>query len=123
MHKQIIISSAEWIEDRLIFSTEYTDFILDEWKPHEHMLVDSNHLTFLYMLESKEDYCYVTIPHTYWKFCKALMVRQKKAYIRFDGKELELKKMKEELQYLVQNIEGNANYGETLVKTVEEIFL
>lgn len=87
------------------------------------MLVDSNHLTFLYMLEGKEDYCYVTIPHTYWKFCKALMVEQKKAYIRFDGKELELKKMKEELQYLVQNIEENANYGETLVKMVEEIFL
>lgn len=33
MHKQIIISSAEWIEDRLIFSTEYTDFVLEEWKP------------------------------------------------------------------------------------------
>ena len=44
-------------------------------------------------------------------------------FIRVNDVEIELEGLKEEVEYLVENIEGNANYGEELVTAVEKVFL
>lgn len=43
-------------------------------------------------------------------------------FVRVNDIEMELEGLKEEVEYLVENIEGNANYGEELVTAVEKYF-
>lgn len=44
-------------------------------------------------------------------------------FVRVNDIEMELEGLKEEVEYLVENIEGNVNYGEELVTAVEKVFL
>jgi hypothetical protein len=123
MQKKIDITRAEQKENALIFCAENTNLLGEGLKPRNHMLVDSDNLEFLYILESDEDYVYVSIPHTVWPACKQMLDENKKAYVKVNETKIELEQMKEELEYLISNIEGNANYGEELVNNVEAIFL
>ncbi|WP_028402592.1 hypothetical protein [Ectobacillus panaciterrae] len=123
MQKKISVKSAEQTEHALVFCAEHTDLQTEELKPRHHMLVDSDNLAFLYILEGDGDYMYVSIPHTVWPACKQMLDEHKKAYVRVNETELELEQLQEELEYLISNIEGNANYGEELVSKVEAIFL
>ena len=43
-------------------------------------------------------------------------------FVRVNDIEMELEGLKEEVEYLVENIEGNVNYGEELVTAVEKYF-
>ncbi|MDG4656637.1 hypothetical protein P6P90_08430 [Ectobacillus antri] len=121
MRKKIMIESAERTERALIFYAKPVDIQVDDLRAKQHMLVDSDELAFLYILEG-EDYVYVSIPHTVWSSCKELNEHVKVVAL-INNVEIELEGLQEELAYLIANIEGNANYGEELVNKVEQIFL
>lgn len=123
MQKKIYIKSLEQIDDALIFYAENTDIAVQELQPKQHMLVDSDNLAFLYILESEQGFVYVSIPHTVWPEWKQLQAEAQKAYVKVNEAMIELEGLQEELEYLIHNIEGNANYGEELVHQVETIFL
>ncbi|MFX3624133.1 MAG: hypothetical protein ACE3JP_08840 [Ectobacillus sp.] len=123
MQKKINIESAQLKDHALIFCAADTEWAVEGLQPKRHMLVDSDQLAFLYILENEVEFVYVSIPHTLWPQLKEAQAENKKVYIVCNGLEIELKGLQEELEYLVQNIEGNANYGEQLVNKVEEIFL
>jgi len=123
MQNKIQVKSVEERENALIFCAENTEIEVKELSARNHVLVDSDHLSFLYILENESAFIYVSIPHTYWEAMNGAMKSDKAMFVRVNNIEIELEQLKEEVEYLIENIEGNANYGEELVTAVEKVFL
>ncbi|MEY8348474.1 hypothetical protein AALF16_09210 [Bacillus cereus] len=123
MQNKIQVKSVEERENALIFCAENTEIQVEELKARNHVLVDSDHLSFLYILENEAAFIYVSIPHTCWEAMNSAMKSEKAMFVRVNNTEIELEQLKEEVEYLIENIEGNANYGEELVTAVEKVFL
>ena len=86
------------------------------------MLVDSDGLSFIYLLEKEEDYTYIVIPNTVWNEIKIALTEQLPVYLSNQSERNLIKQFHEELSYLIENIKGNSNYGEKMVNEVEAIF-
>ncbi|MBO1578093.1 hypothetical protein [Bacillus sp. XF8] len=123
MQNKIQVKSVEERENALIFCAENTEIQVEELTARNHVLVDSDHLSFLYILENESAFIYVSIPHTCWEAMHSAMKNDKAMFVRVNNTEIELEQLKEEVEYLIENIEGNANYGEELVTAVEKVFL
>ncbi|PEB51531.1 hypothetical protein CON65_14130 [Bacillus pseudomycoides] len=123
MQNKIQVKSVEERENALIFCAENTELQVEELTARNHVLVDSDHLSFLYILENESSFIYVSIPHTCWEAMHDAMKKEKVMFVRVNNIEIELEQLKEEVEYLIENIEGNANYGEELVTAVEKVFL
>ncbi|WP_242221160.1 hypothetical protein [Bacillus cereus group sp. BfR-BA-01380] len=123
MQNKIQVKSVEKRENALIFCAENTELCVEKLKARSHVLVDSDNLSFLYILENETSFIYISILHTFWEELKLAMQNDEKMFVRIQDVEIELEQMKEELEYLIGNIEGNANYGEELVNEVERVFL
>ncbi|WP_459500754.1 UPF0738 family protein [Bacillus sp. C1] len=123
MQNKIQVKSVEERENALIFCAENTEVQVAELTARNHVLVDSDHLSFLYILENESAFIYVSIPHTCWTAMQDAMKQEKAMFVRVNDTEIELEQLKEEVEYLIENIEGNANYGEELVTAVEKVFL
>jgi hypothetical protein len=95
---------------------------LNQYRASGQMLVDSDGLSFVYLLEKEEDYTYIVIPNTVWKELKIALTEQLPVYLSKQGERLLLNQFHEELSYLIENIKGNSNYGEKMVNEVEAIF-
>lgn len=95
---------------------------LNQYRASGQMLVDSDGLSFVYLLEKEEDYTYIVIPNTVWKELKTALTEQLLVYLSNQSERLLLNQFHEELSYLIENIKGNSNYGEKMVNEVEAIF-
>jgi hypothetical protein len=95
---------------------------LNNYKASGQMLVDSDGLSFVYLLEKEEDYTYIVIPNTVWNELKTALTEQLPVYLSNQGERLLLNQFHEELSYLIENIKGNSNYGEKMVNEVEAVF-
>jgi Family of unknown function (UPF0738) len=95
---------------------------LNQYRASGQMLVDSDGLSFVYLLEKEEDYTYIVIPNTVWKELKTALTEQLPVYLSNQSERLLLNQFHEELSYLIENIKGNSNYGEKMVTEVEAIF-
>lgn len=95
---------------------------LNQYRASGQMLVDSDGLSFVYLLEKEEDYTYIVIPNTVWKELKTALTEQLPVYLSNQSERLLLNQIHEELSYLIENIKGNSNYGEKMVNEVEAIF-
>ena len=95
---------------------------LNQYRASGQMLVDSDGLSFIYLLEKEEDYTYIVIPNTVWKELKIALTEQLPVYLSKQSERLLLNQFHEELSYLIENIKGNSNYGEKMVNEVEAIF-
>lgn len=95
---------------------------LNQYRASGQMLVDSDGLSFVYLLEKEEDYTYIVIPNTVWKEVKIALTEQLPVYLSNQSERLLLNQFHEELSYLIENIKGNSNYGEKMVNEVEAIF-
>lgn len=96
--------------------------LLNNYKASGQMLVDSDGLSFVYLLEKEEDYTYIVIPNTVWNELKTALTEQLPVYISNQDERLLLNQFHEELSYLIENIKGNSNYGEKMVNEVEAVF-
>ncbi|WP_027408910.1 hypothetical protein [Anoxybacteroides tepidamans] len=123
MRKKITIHQAEKRDDQMWLIGEEPSFPLDEAKPKNYMLADSDCLSFIYILETEDEFVYVTIPQGLWKEIKEVLHHPLRVFLQCGPIQLELLGFQEELAYLVENIEGNANYGEEMEKAVKETFL
>jgi len=92
-------------------------------KPSGRMLVDSDSLAFVYILENEDNFTYVSLPSSIWEDLKKVINGELRTVLLLGEKEIVLEGIIEELQYLISNIEGNANYGEEMVGKVEEVFV
>lgn len=123
MQNKIQVKSVEKKENALIFCAENTELCVEGLSTRDHVLVDSDNLAFLYILENETSFIYVSIPHTCWEALNEAMKNDMSMFVRVNDTDIELTAFKEEVEYLVENIEGNANYGEALVNAVEKVFL
>lgn len=123
MNTKIYVNKAEWNEGKrqlhLIIGDEIS---LSELTPREQMLVDSDHLSFIYITEKDEDYSYIMLPDSIWPQLKVALAEKGDIYLSQQNQILQLPLFQEELEYLIENIKGNSNYGEEMVNKVEEIF-
>ncbi|MBD7938094.1 MULTISPECIES: UPF0738 family protein [Cytobacillus] len=123
MNKKVEVQSALWNDEgkELLLEIDSTLSVKD-FEPREQMLVDSDHLSFIYITEKNDDYTYIMLHESLWQQLKQSLVVNGEVYL-YDGKEkLKLPLFHEELQYLIENIRGNSNYGDEMVEKVEAMF-
>ena len=109
-------------ENELVFQLQ-ENANLENTKASGQMLVDSDSLAFIYLLEKENEYVYLEIPEMVWKDCKVALEANNAFFIKALNGELLLENFKEELEYLIENIRGNGNYGEDMEKAVSSVFL
>ncbi|MGN7398470.1 hypothetical protein ACTHO0_01345 [Cytobacillus praedii] len=123
MKKKIKIMNAEWNNnEELVLQVEEGASIL-EMKPMGQMLVDSDQLSFIYVVDKDDDYTYISIPESTWPKLKNALENSAEVYITDQKDQLLLTDFHEELSYLIENIKGNSNYGEAMVEKVEALFV
>lgn len=120
MKKTITINLAQLDHNRLnlITNEPITGLV-----PKEHILVDSDQFSFIYLTEYKDDYTYIVLPEPIWPSLKKAMDEKSPAFLVGDDGEMQLPSFHEELEYIISNIEGNGNYGDQMVEKVEKTFL
>ncbi|WP_394235393.1 hypothetical protein [Niallia oryzisoli] len=92
-------------------------------KPSGQMLVDSEGLSFIYLLENDDAYTYISVPDTIWNTLKAVISDSLPVVVTNGREQLLLEQFQEELEYLIENIKGNSNYGEKMMNKVEAVFV
>ncbi|MBU8906905.1 hypothetical protein [Desertibacillus haloalkaliphilus] len=119
--KKIEVKKAETVATTLKLEAQVP---LADMQAGEQMLADSDQLAFIYLLEQDNQFVYLSLPKEIWS--ELQLARQNEATVVLmgtDEKSLELTTFLQELDYLIENIEGNSNYGEEMVASVEEQFL
>lgn len=118
------VQSTAWNENKLILLIQ-SDFgkELTQWKDSERMLVDSDGLAFIYVLEREEGFVYISIDRNHWNELKMGMQKKADFVIQNDeGDERELTAFFREMEFLTDNIQGNANYGQQMENEVIKVF-
>jgi hypothetical protein len=120
MRDRITILSALVTENKLLLEANES---LHGLIPGEQILVDSEQLAFIYIMENKDDYTYIVLPEQIWPFLKTSQKQKLPICVTFNQEQIELINFHAELEDVISNIQGNLNYGNELVKKVEGIFL
>ncbi|MBW3114147.1 MULTISPECIES: hypothetical protein [Bacillaceae] len=87
------------------------------------IIADSDRYAFVYLVENAEEYVYLYLEESIWPELKKALHENAEVVVKSENTSLELDRFVEELDYLVGNIEGNGNYGDEMVKKVENVFL
>ncbi|KXG10187.1 hypothetical protein AT864_01748 [Anoxybacillus sp. P3H1B] len=123
MRKKIMIQQVEKRNEQLWLLAEEPPFSLENAAPKRYMLVDSDLLSFVYIIEAGDEFIYIAIPQPVWPEVKQALHQPLSVFLQCGAAKMELPGFQEELAYLVDNIEGNANYGEEMEKAVKDVFL
>ncbi|WP_273850169.1 hypothetical protein [Guptibacillus spartinae] len=121
--EQYYIITGELTDHTLTFGlNENVD--LNHYTATGNMLVDSDSLSFVYLLDGGEGYTYIRFQEEVWPMLANVLEKDVNVTVTSDqGSSLELVDLKEELGYLIENIKGNSNYGEDMNQAVEKAFL
>ncbi|WP_347550702.1 hypothetical protein ABFG93_03575 [Pseudalkalibacillus hwajinpoensis] len=123
MPEQYYIITGELSEETLTFGLN-EKANLSTYKATGNMLVDSDSLSFVYLLDGGEGYTYIRFQEEVWPMLNNVLEKDLKVVVTSEAEEtLELIEIKEELTYLVENIKDNSNYGEVMNQAVEKAFL
>jgi len=122
MNKKLQITKAEMTEKELILSVDHSTSF-DYIKATGQMLVDSDDISFIYLLEADNQYVYLVIGKEYWNKIKECKQLELPVSLSNGSGKIVLEQFFDELDYLIQNIEGNGNYGEEMEKAVEAVFM
>lgn len=121
MSQRIVITEAFIKNNELMLSTDSKAEIADLTATGQ-MLVDSDQLSFIYIVEKEEGYQYISIPYETWNVIHEGLRAGMVANLTAGEQKLKLKGFSEEMEYLIANITGNSNYGEEMVAKVEQVF-
>jgi predicted nuclease of restriction endonuclease-like (RecB) superfamily len=116
---KLTVTNAKLNQEELVLETAEG---IEGLVPRGQMLVDSDNLSFIYLMEKDEEYTYISLPEQLWGELKQGFGQQHKVYLQFEGSRVELENFYSELEYLIENIKGNGNYGDEMVSRVESIF-
>lgn len=122
MNTRIELTHAAVETNTLILEPEKVPDHLQNVKAQGQMLVDSDHLAFIYILESGDEFVYASLPSSIWPSLKEAKDKDLRIELKLNNQQIELVELKEELSYLLENIKGNANYGEEMESKVVEVF-
>ncbi|MFD1735337.1 hypothetical protein ACFSCX_02050 [Bacillus salitolerans] len=123
MSNKIKINHIEWKSDQLLMYSDDKSGTQKSLTATGRVLADSDDLAFIYILETEQEYVYISIPSDYWIDLKKVMEGNHEVILHIHNETIILEGILEELQYLISNIEGNSNYGTEMVDKVEQIFL
>ena len=123
MRKMLEINGININEDGLFLLIDDTKMDLEQCHEVGTMIADSDQGSLLYILEENEEFVYVTVPYKHWSDLKKANDQNLNVFLKVGEKDLSLNNWNEELTYLIQNVEGNFNYGEEFVKQVQSAFL
>ncbi|WP_019240517.1 MULTISPECIES: hypothetical protein [Bacillus] len=121
MSKVIKLLNTKIENNRLILSIDTEN--ITEFHPTGQMLVDSDNVAFIYIMEYQNEYVWLSLPHDYWVTINEGRIKQLQVLLQNSKTSIELPSFMEELDYLIDNIKDNANYGEEMVSVVEKVFL
>ncbi|SHT01361.1 Uncharacterised protein [Mycobacteroides abscessus subsp. abscessus] len=122
MREKIYVEKAIKTEKNEVILIVNDDFSIKELTATGQVLVDSNELAFVCIVEKDDSFMYLELTLKTWPILKDGLVNNCE-YKLSNGKEtMVLPNLKEELLYLIDNIKGNSNYGEEMVTKVEECF-
>ncbi|WLR51600.1 hypothetical protein LC040_01475 [Bacillus tianshenii] len=102
---------------------EIGETITEGINPISTVLVDSDNLAFVYLLDSDDGYRYVVLNEQLWPLLKEAVDHEMEVVLTDGTTILSLHDMGEEIGYLIDNIKGNSNYGEEMMTRVEEVFV
>jgi hypothetical protein len=122
MNKRIELTKAMIDNNSLILHPESNSIEIHGLQAKGQMLVDSDKLAFIYILETADEFVYAGLPHTIWTELREAKDKGLKVILKIKEQSLELIDLFDELDYLLENIKGNANYGEEMEKKVVELF-
>lgn len=124
MRKMLTIEEIIQNENGLFLKIEDNETLnFDNCHEIGTMIADSEQNSLLYIIEENEEFVYITIPVTLWAHIKKANDQNQKVFLQSRDGQLELNSWNDELTYLVQNVEGNFNYGEEFVKQIQKVFL
>ena len=118
MNKKITIKNANHSKGKLVL---LADESISGLIPYEQILVDSEQFSFVYLMENPEGYTYIIIPEPIWPLLKRTLAEQVPVCIQFRDDVIELSNFYDELDYVINNIRGNSNYGEEMVAKVPDM--
>ncbi|MBD7965599.1 hypothetical protein [Fictibacillus norfolkensis] len=124
MPRRLNVQSTAWKDNKLILLIENEENTgISDWKDSERMLVDSDGLAFIYVLEDEDGFIYISIDHNHWNEVKSALQKDAVFAVQNDKREeLELTAFSREMDFLTDNIQGNANYGQQMEDEVIKIF-
>ncbi|QKE73485.1 hypothetical protein HPK19_12020 [Arthrobacter citreus] len=123
MRKMLEINGTIINEDGLFLLIDQSKLNLEQCSEVGTMIADSDESSLLYIIEEKEEFVYVTVPFEYWSDLKKASDQNINVFLKVDEENMALNNWNDELSYLVQNVEGNFNYGEEFVKQIQSVFL
>ncbi|MED4073047.1 UPF0738 family protein [Priestia endophytica] len=123
MSNRIEVNGTKWKEGRLYIKTEALNQNIETIEDTGQMIVDSDNLSFIYIIDVNEAFVYVSITEPYWNDIKEAKENNANVVAIVGEHEVQLENIFTELEDLVENIEGNSNYGEEFMGSVEKIFL
>jgi len=121
MTQKILITEAKIENNELCLYTN-TETDIGDFAPTGQMLVDSDQLSFVYIVDQKDGYRYVTIPEGTWSVIQDGLQAGLDTFLTNKSGKLKLDSFQSEMDYLIENITGNSNYGEEMVAKVEQVF-
>ncbi|MBT2659835.1 hypothetical protein J7E35_02085 [Bacillus sp. ISL-45] len=121
MSQKILITEAKIENNELRLSTN-TETDIGDFSPTGQMLVDSDQLSFVYIVDQEDGYRYVTIPEETWSVIQDGLQAGLETFLTNKIGKLKLDSFQSEMEYLIENITGNSNYGEEMVAKVEQVF-
>jgi tRNA-dihydrouridine synthase len=119
MSQRIMIIDAIIENNELLLRT---DSDIADLAATGQMLVDSDQISFIYIVEKEDSYQYISIPEKTWDVIREGLLEGLDALLSNKENKLHLIGFREEMDYLVANITGNSNYGEEMVAKVEQVF-
>ena len=122
MRKIVQFQHTTYEDGTLYLHTDQAD-LLQRTSAAGQIIADSDHYAFVYLAENEEEYVYLYLDESIWSELKKALNEKAAVIAKSDEYSLELDQFIEELDYLVDNIEGNGNYGDEMVKKVESVFL
>jgi hypothetical protein len=123
MKRRIEVNEAVLDQERMILKAmPFEEDDLNGLTAKGQMLVDSDQLAFIYIMDNNEDFIYTNLPAEVWPQLKTALDSGIPVDLNVNGLTIELTDIHDELSYLLENIKGNANYGEEMEKKVVETF-
>lgn len=122
MRDKIYITNAIYENSKELRLQVDSGIVLKDLKPTGQMLVDSDHFSFIYLVEKDNEYIYIVSKDEVWSEFRKAIEADVPVYLTNGTERFELSGFLEELSYLIENIKGNSNYGEEMVAKVEETF-
>ncbi|AZB42381.1 hypothetical protein CEF21_08800 [Bacillus sp. FJAT-42376] len=122
MNKRIEVKEVSSESEKLMLIADAYDGEAQQLEAKGQILADSDRIAFIYILENPEHFTYLSIPAAYWPHLEKARKESASVWARINETDIELEHFCAELEELVQNIAGNANYGDEMEGKVSEVF-